>query len=74
MPRTWCDKYPVVGVARALTEGHLLDALLDAASGAGLVVVGRRRRPGPHIGPRVGPVTHAVLHHAACPVAVVPHD
>ncbi|MEU3085768.1 hypothetical protein ABZ703_04625 [Streptomyces massasporeus] len=22
----------------------------------------------------MGAVTHAVLHHAGCPVAVVPHD
>jgi nucleotide-binding universal stress UspA family protein len=23
---------------------------------------------------RIGPVTHAVLHHVPAPVAVVPHD
>ncbi|MFI1154635.1 universal stress protein, partial [Streptomyces sp. NPDC020817] len=25
------------------------------------------------VGTRIGSVAHAVLHHAACPVAVVPH-
>ncbi|MCX5231138.1 hypothetical protein ABZY16_30710 [Streptomyces sp. NPDC006553] len=48
--------------------------LLDAASGAGLLVVGRRRRmrravPGAH----VGAVTQAARPHVACPVAVVSH-
>ncbi|MFE0130693.1 universal stress protein, partial [Streptomyces sp. NPDC059037] len=39
---------------------------------ADLLVVGARRRKG-HVGMQLGPVNHAVLHHAACPVAVVPH-
>jgi nucleotide-binding universal stress UspA family protein len=46
--------------------------LLGAAEGAGLVVEGRRHGGGPP-GLRLGPVAHAALHHAACPVAVVPH-
>lgn len=41
-------------------------ALLDAAVGADLLVVGCRRPFG-----RLGPVPHAMLHHAPCPVAVV---
>ncbi|WP_373465807.1 universal stress protein [Streptomyces sp. V3I8] len=46
---------------------------VDASRDARLAVVGRGvRRSSP--GPRVGPVTHAVLHHAHAPVAVVPHD
>ncbi|WP_309299509.1 hypothetical protein [Streptomyces sp. A012304] len=28
----------------------------------------------PALGMRLGPVAHAVLHHAAASVAVVPHD
>ncbi|WP_031061719.1 universal stress protein, partial [Streptomyces sp. NRRL WC-3774] len=48
---------------------HLVHASRDAA----LVVVGRRNRRS-HLGGHVGPVTHAVLQHAATPVAVVPHD
>ncbi|WP_055586623.1 universal stress protein [Peterkaempfera griseoplana] len=46
-------------------------ALLHAAAGAGLLVVGTRR-PHSRVGLRLGRVTHAVLHHADCPVAVVP--
>ncbi|GAA2244420.1 MULTISPECIES: universal stress protein [Kitasatospora] len=45
-------------------------ALLQAAEHADLLVVGRsgRGRPG-----HLGSVAHAVIHHARCPVAVVPH-
>ncbi|MFF1323610.1 universal stress protein [Streptomyces chartreusis] len=46
---------------------------MDASRDAALVVVGRRSRRA-QIGGHVGPVTHALLHHAAAPVAVVPHD
>ena len=38
---------------------------------ADLLVVGARRRHG-HFGLQLGRVAHAVLHHSACPVAVVP--
>ncbi|MCQ4205692.1 universal stress protein [Streptomyces longispororuber] len=72
--RTWRDKYPGVDVCRTLTQGRPQTALPAAASEAGLVVVGRRRRHEPYIGPRTGPVAHAALHHVLCPVAVVPHD
>lgn len=48
-------------------------AVVRAAEGAALLVVGRREhRPGrvPHL----GPVAQAAIHHGHCPVAVVPHD
>ncbi|MFJ3175308.1 universal stress protein [Streptomyces roseus] len=45
--------------------------LLEASKGAELVVVGRRRHPAP-LGPRIGHIAHAVIHHVAAPVAVVP--
>ncbi|WP_425554849.1 universal stress protein [Kitasatospora putterlickiae] len=47
--------------------------LVEDSAGAALVVVGRRRRPH-DLGPRLGRIAHAVLHHAQAPVAVVPHD
>ncbi|MCD0484500.1 universal stress protein [Streptacidiphilus sp. ASG 303] len=46
-------------------------ALLEAAADADLLVVGARRRHSA-VGLQLGPVNHAVLHHAPCPVAVVP--
>ncbi|OLZ63139.1 hypothetical protein AV521_39755 [Streptomyces sp. IMTB 2501] len=46
--------------------------LVAASSHADLVVLGARR-PAHHMGRALGRVTHAVLQHAQCPVAVVPH-
>lgn len=59
-------------VRRDVPEGHARTALLDAARDSDLLVVGAHRREG-RPGMQLGPVSHAVLHHAACPVAVVPH-
>ncbi|MFJ8932865.1 universal stress protein [Streptomyces sp. NPDC102364] len=54
-------------------EGRARDVLVEASALSDLLVVGaRRRRSG--VGLQLGPVSHAVLHHSACPVAVVPHD
>ncbi|GHC52672.1 universal stress protein [Streptomyces flavofungini] len=61
-----------VAVRHEAVEGQARAALLDASAAADLIVVGARRRPG-HTGLQLGPVNHAVLHHAACPVTVVPH-
>jgi nucleotide-binding universal stress UspA family protein len=71
--RPWREKYPTVHVTARAAVGPAADHLIDAAPDASLVVVGRRNRGVP-IGAHIGPVTHAVLHHAAAPVAVVPHD
>ncbi|MEW2296180.1 universal stress protein [Streptomyces sp. NPDC006743] len=60
-----------VKVRRRTVEGPAHRVLLAAAHEADLLVVGARRRPG-RIGLQLGRVTHAVLHHAPCPVAVVP--
>ncbi|MFF3362495.1 MULTISPECIES: universal stress protein [Streptomyces] len=56
---------------RRTAEGPARDVLVDASRDAGLLVVGVRRRSG-RFGPRLGRVAHGVLHHARCPVAVVP--
>ncbi|MFI0819354.1 universal stress protein [Streptomyces sp. NPDC021098] len=69
----WREKYPDVPVSERAEQAHPADALLAAASGAGLMVVGRHTHR-PPVAPRLGHVTHALLHHAGCPVAVVPHD
>ncbi|MFI0901061.1 universal stress protein [Streptomyces sp. NPDC020983] len=62
-----------VRVVEDLAEGSVTDGLVTTASAAGLLVVGRRRRRTP-LGVRIGAVTHAVVHHAPCPVAVIAHD
>ncbi|MFF5013138.1 universal stress protein [Streptomyces sp. NPDC001165] len=52
-------------------EGHARKVLLDASHGADLLVIGAHRR-GDRFGLQLGRVAHTVLHHSACPVAVVP--
>ncbi|MGW2208679.1 universal stress protein [Streptomyces sp. NPDC001781] len=52
-------------------EGHTRDALVEAARGATLLVVGAHHRHG-GFGLQLGRVAHGVLHRASCPVAVVP--
>ncbi|MDB1087296.1 universal stress protein [Streptomyces sp. ACA25] len=71
--RPWRSKFPDVPVTEQAVIGRPAQHLVEAATEAGLVVVGRRIRRAP-FGTHIGPVTHAVLHHAYAPVAVVPHD
>ncbi|MFE6684931.1 universal stress protein [Streptomyces sp. NPDC057743] len=69
----WRARFPDVPVQRTLLSDSPARAVVEAAQGAGLLVVGRRaqrRLPTP----RIGPVVHAAVHHVTCPVAVVPHD
>ncbi|MGW3126365.1 universal stress protein [Streptomyces sp. NPDC001076] len=60
-----------VRVHRQTVEGPARQVLLAASRTADLLVVGARRNTG-HLGLQLGRVAHGVLHHAACPVAVVP--
>ncbi|WP_229335063.1 universal stress protein [Streptomyces flavotricini] len=68
----WRVKYPAVAVTSRASAGHAATELVDRSSEAGLMVVGRRIRQSP-IGAHIGPVAHAVLHHAKGPVAVIAH-
>ncbi|WP_128378848.1 universal stress protein [Streptomyces cavernae] len=63
--------HPAVRLERRTVEGTARSVLLGASTGADLLVVGARRRRG-HLGLQLGRVAHTVLHHSACPVAVVP--
>ncbi|CAL9629048.1 Universal stress protein [Streptomyces sp. enrichment culture] len=67
----WRERYPDVPVTEHVEIGSAGQVLLSAASRAQLLVVGRRVRRVP-LGSRIGSVAHAALHHAGCPVAVVP--
>ncbi|MCI3278215.1 universal stress protein [Streptomyces cylindrosporus] len=71
--RPWRRKYPDVEVVEESRAGSAANYLVDVSSGASLVVVGRRVRRNP-VGFHIGPITHAVLHHATAPVAVVAHN
>ncbi|MEV6379456.1 universal stress protein [Streptomyces sp. NPDC051773] len=70
--RPWREKHPEVEVTEESHYGTPGVHLADASREASLVVVGRRIRRNA-FGAHIGPVTHAVLHHSAAPVAVVPH-
>ncbi|MFE0711552.1 universal stress protein [Streptomyces sp. NPDC058865] len=71
--QVWRDKFPDVEVVEKVAAGSARSVLVRAASGAGLLVVGRRAGARPTV-PRSGPVTHAAVQHVGCPVAVVPHE
>ncbi|MCX4913153.1 MULTISPECIES: universal stress protein [unclassified Streptomyces] len=71
--RPWREKFPDVDVSAQAVIGGAGPHLVDASRDATLVVVGRRNRSAA-VGAHIGPVTQAVLHHSAAPVAVVPHD
>ncbi|WP_330281102.1 universal stress protein [Streptomyces sp. NBC_00588] len=60
-----------VDVRSRTVEGPARRVLADLSRQADLLVVGAKRREGP-FGLQLGRVAHAVLHHSACPVAVVP--
>ncbi|KOV96560.1 MULTISPECIES: universal stress protein [unclassified Streptomyces] len=68
----WRERFPEVSVAEHVEMGSAGQVLLSLAGRAQLMVVGRRARR-TAVGARIGSVAHGVLHHAECPVAVVPH-
>ena len=68
--RPWRDRYPDVPVTTQVEMGSAAQVLLSSAGHAQLVVAGRHATRA--VGPRIGSVTHALLHHAPCPVALVP--
>lgn len=69
--RPFTERYPEVRVVPAVTPADAAGRLVEDSKEAGLLVVGRHRRHRVET-LLVGSVAHAVLHHAACPVAVVP--
>ncbi|MGX1365327.1 nucleotide-binding universal stress UspA family protein [Streptomyces canus] len=63
--------HPGVRVRRNTVEGPARRVLLNRSAAADLVIIGARRRTGP-FGLQLGRVGHTLLHHAQCPVAIVP--
>ncbi len=58
-------------IGRLVVEGSPAKAILEAAAGADLIVIGDRGVGG-FAGLRLGSTAMQVLHHAPCPVVVVP--
>ena len=69
----WREKYPDVDVQRLVAQDRPAKVLVEQSAGAQLVVVGSRGRGG-LAGLLLGSVSHAVLHRAECPVAIVRTD
>lgn len=67
----WREKFPDVDMHTAVVRESPAAGLVAAANGQDLLVVGRHGR---HVVPGValGSTPMGVLHHATCPVAVVP--
>ena len=62
--------FPDVRLTQRLVNDRPADALVEASQDAGLLVVGSRGY-GRLVGRVLGSVSHAVIHRASCPVAVV---
>ncbi|WP_030636553.1 MULTISPECIES: universal stress protein [Streptomyces] len=71
--RPWREKYPGPAVTELVRTGKPARNLIALTADAGLVVIGRRKRRSA-VGAHLGSVAHMVIHHARCPVVVVPHD
>ncbi|WP_309051292.1 universal stress protein [Streptomyces sp.] len=69
--RPFAERWPEVELRPVVAPGDAAGRLVDGSRDAALLVVGRhhRHRFGSLL---IGSVAHAVLHHAHCPVAVVP--
>ena len=68
----WRDKYPELSVTSEVLAGSPAKLLVESTELVDLLVVGGKAREKGHEGMRIGALTHTVLHHAHCPVAVVP--
>ncbi|MFE7764391.1 universal stress protein [Streptomyces sp. NPDC057438] len=71
--KPWREKYPQVEAEDSIRLTSPAKAVVHAAEGAALLVVGRRthQHGATH---HLDHVAHAAIHHARCPVAVVAHE
>jgi nucleotide-binding universal stress UspA family protein len=65
------DRYPNVQVHPTVLRAHPVHGLVDESTAGRLLVVGSHGRHA-LAGTLLGSVSQGVLHHATCPVAVVP--
>jgi nucleotide-binding universal stress UspA family protein len=65
-------RYPAAHAFHQIGTGSAAGLLVDASQRADLLITGARRHAEGRHGLLLGPVTQALLHHAECPVAVVP--
>ena len=60
-----------IEIEKSVCEGSPVKVLVDAAQGADLLVVGTRGHGG-FAGLLLGSVSQQIVHHAPCPVVIVP--
>lgn len=67
----WREEYPETQTHLVVRRGHPIDVLVASSASQALLVVGRHA---PHLrfGSLLGSTSLGVVHHATCPVAVVP--
>ncbi|MFI9025223.1 universal stress protein [Streptomyces sp. NPDC053560] len=65
------QEYPDVRASALTVCQSPAQALVESSRDADVVILAAHRRPRP-FGLQLGPVTHAALHHAHCPVVLVP--
>lgn len=66
------EEFPDLTVHADLEKSFSVAGVLaEASQDADLLVVGGRRSPG-YIGRTLGHVAHSLLHHARCPVLLIP--
>jgi nucleotide-binding universal stress UspA family protein len=68
----WQAKHPDVHLEVEIADGNPGAVLTVMTEGVDLIVAGAHRRGDGHLGMRPGPIVHTLLHHADCPVVVVP--
>jgi nucleotide-binding universal stress UspA family protein len=67
----WTAKYPDVVVEAVALGGHPAEVLIDLSRTAQLIIVGTRGSGG-FAGLLLGAVSQQLLHHADCPVLIIP--
>jgi nucleotide-binding universal stress UspA family protein len=70
--RSFHERYPDTHPFHQIAIGSAAGLLVDASRRADLLVTGARRHGEGRHGMLIGPVSHNLLQHAECPVAVVP--
>lgn len=66
----WRERHPHIEVVTVVGRGHPVRALTESSAQADLVIVGSRNRSALGL-MHLGSVSHGLVHHAHCPVAVV---
>jgi nucleotide-binding universal stress UspA family protein len=67
----WCDSYPEVAADAVVRHGAPIEVLVELSDLRAMLVVGRHA-PRQRFGAVLGSTTLGVVHHARCPVAVIP--